>query len=145
MTKKQRQKLKQLDPMHCITINESEKCVRVHTRGDQDYFTFKMYGSKEKAINAAIRYRDSMPDSYINSRWQYDRQPPRGKINHRGVTLYRNYKNNEILGYYVQWREGPKELRHTKTRAFRFDQYQDALTEAIEFRGRMVKEHCILN
>ena len=142
MTKNEREALKILDPMHCITIYKTT--VRVHIEKDQDYFDFNKYGGKDRAIAAAIKYRDSLPDSMIHSKFEHGRQRPRGAIPHSGIAWYRNSKRLIILGYYVQWREGPINNRKTKTRAFRFDQYHDALAEAIEFRERMIDEHSIL-
>ncbi len=131
--------------MHCISINDDSKCIRVHASGDQDYFTYKAYGSKQRAIMAAIRYRDSLPDSLIKDKCQINRHSPHGEIPHIGITCYRNRRTYDLLGYYVQYQQGPMGLRHTKTRAFRFDQYTDALESAIEFRDRMVKENSLLS
>ena len=73
MTKNEREALKILDPMHCITIYKTT--VRVHIEKDQDYFDFNKYGGKDRAIAAAIKYRDSLPDSMIHSKYDLGRHP----------------------------------------------------------------------
>ena len=131
--------------------------VRLYVEHDQRYFSYKDYGSRIAAIHAAKIARDKYPASQIHSLFDYDKGPTRGAVLIRGICYYRetiegprgpNGKRThfygDVIGYTAQWRVGPANDRRGKTKAFRFDQYPDALQAAEAYRQRMVIENSLL-